>query len=149
MAYKKCGRTSRDNILGGRVTSFKNAHLPPKTTSAQNAPRKPLSGPPCGCFFLIPRVFLLLPAGFLTNFAKSGPVSGHFCLCSVLARLFYVAKGSLFRPPMVSWPPQGISARELAQGSSSTRTCETRAIFHRAQMSHQECLLAAAVLPFV
>ena len=57
---------------------------------------------PWECFFRIPHAFLILLAGFSSNFAKFGPTSGH---CSVLlcpCASVHVAKVSLFRPPMAS-----------------------------------------------
>ena len=50
----------------------------------------------CGCFFRIPRIFLMLLAGFLCGFAKSGPISGHFHIFGSIATIIMSRKFQLF-----------------------------------------------------
>ena len=100
-ARKHMGGRVLKNICLATRKSLKNAQTLQKTKSPKNTPRMPFSGPG-SVFFRIPRAFLILLAGFSSNFAKSGPSSGNFSVSECPCANFHVAKVSLFRPPTPS-----------------------------------------------
>ena len=67
-------------------------------TSKQKCERRPQSVVvrAWGGLIRIPRVFLILLAGFSANFAQSGPISGHFSLSGCQSAIFHVGQVSLF-----------------------------------------------------
>ena len=98
---KTYGRTNRRKSVFWRTSENSKKSDPRGKKRAKNNPKNAVSRP-WECFLRIPRVFLILLAGFSADFAQSGPISGHFSLSGCDRAIFMSENFHFFRPPTLS-----------------------------------------------
>ena len=76
----------KKNVFWRTCEIFKNVQPLTKTKSAKNTPPNAIFRP-WECFFRIPHAFLILLAGFSSNFAKPGRFRAMFLFLDVLVQL--------------------------------------------------------------